>query len=146
MRVLFVGDVVGPAAVAYLADRLPVLRADLALDVVIANAENCGPTGIGMAVDLVERLVAAGVDVVTAGNHAFDGPEVAGVLAVPRVLRPLNLSPGVLGRGSITIDVGGEALTCWSWPIARHWRSPRPWRHSAGGRGMPGAPPSALAP
>ena len=96
MRVLFVGDVVGPAAVAYLADRLPVLRADLALDVVIANAENCGPTGIGMAVDLVERLVAAGVDVVTAGNHAFDGPEVAGVLAVPRVLRPLNLSPGVL--------------------------------------------------
>jgi len=96
VRVLFVGDVVGPAAVAYLADRLPVLRADLALDVVIANAENCGPTGIGMAVDLVERLVAAGVDVVTAGNHAFDGPEVAGVLAVPRVLRPLNLSPGVL--------------------------------------------------
>jgi len=111
VRVLFVGDVVGPAAVAYLADRLPVLRADLALDVVIANAENCGPTGIGMAVDLVERLVAAGVDVVTAGNHAFDGPEVAGVLAVPRVLRPLNLSPGVLGRGSITIDVSGEALT-----------------------------------
>jgi 2',3'-cyclic-nucleotide 2'-phosphodiesterase len=48
---------------------------------------------------------------VTAGNHAFDGREVAGVLALPRVLRPLNLADGVLGRGSITIDVGGEPLT-----------------------------------
>jgi 2',3'-cyclic-nucleotide 2'-phosphodiesterase len=111
VRALFVGDVVGTAAVAYLVERIPRLRADLALDVVIANAENCGPTGIGMAVDLVERLTAAGVDVVTSGNHAFDGPEVARVLALPRVLRPLNLAEGVLGRGSITIDVRGEPLT-----------------------------------
>jgi metallophosphoesterase (TIGR00282 family) len=111
VRALFIGDVVGPAAVVYLADRLPRLRAELALDVVIANAENCGPTGIGMAVDRVDQLLTAGVDVVTAGNHAFDGPEVADVLALPRVLRPLNLAPGVLGRGSITIDVAGEPLT-----------------------------------
>ena len=111
MRALFIGDVVGPAAVGYLVDRLPRLRADLALDVVIANAENCGPTGIGMTVALVERLKTAGVDVVTSGNHAFDGPEVASVLALPRVLRPLNLADGVLGRGSITIDVAGEPLT-----------------------------------
>lgn len=78
---------------------------------VVANAENCGPTGIGMAVDLVTKLCSAGVDVVTSGNHAFDGPEVAHVLDLPRVLRPLNLAEGVLGRGSITIDLGGEPLT-----------------------------------
>jgi metallophosphoesterase (TIGR00282 family) len=111
MRALFIGDVVGPAAVDYLVERVPRLRVELAIDVVIANAENCGPTGIGMSADLVERLTAAGVDVVTAGNHAFDGPEVARVLALPRVLRPLNLAEGVLGRGSITIDVNGEPLT-----------------------------------
>jgi metallophosphoesterase (TIGR00282 family) len=111
VRALFIGDVVGPAAVAYLVDRLPRLRAELALDVVVADAENCGPTGIGMAVDLVQQLLAAGVDVVTAGNHAFDGPEVAAVLALPRVLRPLNLAEGVLGRGSVTVDVDGEPLT-----------------------------------
>ena len=111
MRALFIGDVVGTAAVAYVAERLPRLRADLALDAVIANAENCGPTGVGMAVDQVERLLASGVDVVTAGNHAFDGPEVASVLALSRVLRPLNLAPGVLGRGCLTIEVGGEPLT-----------------------------------
>ena len=111
MRALFIGDVVGSEAVAYLVARVPRLRAELALDVVVADAENCSPTGIGMTVDAVERLVAAGVDVVTAGNHAFDGPELAGVLALPRVLRPLNMADGVLGRGSITIDVGGEPLT-----------------------------------
>jgi metallophosphoesterase (TIGR00282 family) len=111
VRALFIGDVVGPAAVAYVAERLPGLRAGLSLDVVIANAENCGPTGVGMAGDQVACLLAAGVDVVTAGNHAFDGPEVASVLALPRVLRPLNLAPGILGRGCLTIEVGGEALT-----------------------------------
>jgi calcineurin-like phosphoesterase len=73
VRALFIGDVVGSAAVACLVDRVPRLRAELALDVV------------------VERLHAAGVDVATAGNHAFGGPEVAGVLAVPRVLRPRPL-------------------------------------------------------
>ena len=101
----------GPAAVAYLAGRVPRLRADLDLDVVIANAENCAPTGIGMTVDQVSALRAAGIDVVTAGNHAFDGAEATRVLDLPRVLRPLNLADGVPGRGTITIDVDGESLT-----------------------------------
>src|ERR1700736_7008618 len=110
MRVLFIGDVVGPAAVAYLVGRVPRLRADLELDVVVANAENCGPTGIGMTVALVRELISAGVDVVTSGNHAFDGSEVARVLDLPRVLRPLNLGQGVPGRGSVTIDIDGEPV------------------------------------
>jgi metallophosphoesterase (TIGR00282 family) len=109
--VLFIGDVVGPAAVAYLVDRVPRLRSELGVDAVVANAENCGPAGIGMSVELVCALLAAGVDVVTSGNHAFDGPEVERVLDLPSVLRPLNLAEGVLGRGAITIDVGGEPLT-----------------------------------
>jgi calcineurin-like phosphoesterase len=34
VRALFVGDVVGPAAVACLVERIPRLRAELALDVI----------------------------------------------------------------------------------------------------------------
>lgn len=44
-RILAVGDVVGEEATAWLAERLPALRADHAIDWIIVNAENCTVTG-----------------------------------------------------------------------------------------------------
>jgi hypothetical protein len=41
IRALFVGDVVGPRAVEWLASRLPALRAEHAIDFAIVDAENC---------------------------------------------------------------------------------------------------------
>ena len=41
MHVLMVGDVVGPESTAWLADRLPTLRHEHAIELVIVNAENC---------------------------------------------------------------------------------------------------------
>ena len=85
MNVLMVGDIVGPDAVAYLAGRLPGLRRAYDVDLVVANAENCAVTaptpwrGFGMTVGLVERLLENGVDVVTSGNHGWDGPEAEAV-------------------------------------------------------------------
>jgi calcineurin-like phosphoesterase len=111
MRVLFVGDVVGPEAIGYLCGRLPELRREHRLDAIVVNAENCGPTGVGMTVASIERLLACGVDVITAGNHAFDGPESARALAHPRVLRPLNLRDGVAGRGAMVVPAGDARLT-----------------------------------
>jgi len=103
MNVLFVGDIVGPPAVEWLAERLPGLRAEHDVDLVIVDAENCAPNCEGMTVALVERLLDAGTDVVTAGNHAFDGDEVEAVLALDRVLRPHNAVDGAPGRGVITV-------------------------------------------
>lgn len=117
MNLLFVGDVVGPAATAYLVAALPGLRRAHAVDLVVANAENCaragadGNEGVGMDLPSVERLVAAGVDVVTSGNHAWDHPDADRVLALPRVLRPHNLPPGRSGTGLCSLDVGGERVT-----------------------------------
>ena len=117
MNVLMVGDIVGPRAVDYLADRLPELRRDRDVDLVIANAENCalsGPTpwtGFGMTVELIERLLAGGVDVITSGNHGWDGPEAEAVHANPRVLRPLNLPGSVIGKGMLALEAGGETAT-----------------------------------
>jgi calcineurin-like phosphoesterase len=45
MRVLFVGDVVGPRAVEWLAVRLPRLRAEQRVDVAVIDAENCAADG-----------------------------------------------------------------------------------------------------
>ena len=98
---LMIGDIVGPDAVAYLAERLPGLRRSHGVDLVVANAENCAVTaptpyrGFGMTVELVERLVESGVDVVTSGNHGWDGPEAGAVHRHPRVLRPHYFPEGV---------------------------------------------------
>ncbi len=110
MRVLFIGDVVGPRAVEWLAERLPELRAEHAVDLAVVNAENCGADAASMTVEAVERLLAAGADVITAGNHAFDGAEVEAVLTHERVLRPLNVGEDVPGCGVLTLDAGGESL------------------------------------
>jgi 2',3'-cyclic-nucleotide 2'-phosphodiesterase len=114
VNVLMVGDVVGPEAVDYLADRLPGLRHEREVDLVIANAENCavsGPvpwTGFGMTLELVERLLASGVDAITSGNQGWDGHEAEAVHAHPRVLRPLNLPDDVFGKGVLSLEAGAR--------------------------------------
>jgi len=117
MNILMVGDIVGPGAVDYLAGRLPRLRRDLYLDLVIANAENCAVTapvprgGFGMTVELVERLLGCGVDVVTSGNHGWDGPDTDAVHRHPRVLRPHTFPEGAAGKGITTLEPGGERVS-----------------------------------
>ena len=108
VRVLFVGDVVGPRAVDWLSARLPELRAEHGVGLVIVDAENCAADGASMTLDGVERLLQAGADVITGGNHAFEGPEVDAVLGHERVLRPLNVADAARGRGVLTTSAGGE--------------------------------------
>ncbi|MGH9673086.1 MAG: YmdB family metallophosphoesterase, partial [Bryobacteraceae bacterium] len=47
-RLLFVGDVVGPAGCSAVLDLVPRLREELSADAVVANAENSAPTGRGI--------------------------------------------------------------------------------------------------
>src|SRR5215212_6430051 len=107
-----VGDIVGPDAVGCLVERLPGLRRDRDVDLVIANAENCavsGPvpwTGFGMTVELVERLLAGGVDVITSGNHGVDGPEAEAVHAYPRVLSLFFIDAAVTEKGVLILEAG----------------------------------------
>lgn len=111
MNVLFIGDVVGLAATRYVASRLPDLRREHDVDLVIVNAENCAPTGLGMTVELIELLFESGTDVITGGNHSWDGPEALSALEHPQVLRPFNLLDGVPGHGQIHVTVGSETVT-----------------------------------
>jgi 2',3'-cyclic-nucleotide 2'-phosphodiesterase len=119
LRALFLGDIVGLDAAEYVIDRMPSLRSELKIDLAIVNAENAlqtGPqirTGFGMSAGLVDRLMSAGIDVITGGNHSWDGEMavVEGALSHPRVLRPANVPAGVPGKGSLTITVGDEEVT-----------------------------------
>jgi metallophosphoesterase (TIGR00282 family) len=99
LRLLFVGDVVGRPGRRILAERLPALAAELALDFVLVNGENAAG-GFGLTRETYEELLAAGADVVTLGNHTWDKKEILAFIdAEPRLVRPANFPPGVPGRG-----------------------------------------------
>jgi metallophosphoesterase (TIGR00282 family) len=78
---------------------LPGLRRDHAVDVVIANGENVAG-GLGVTRSTLSELWAAGVDVVTSGNHIWHHSEIVDYLADDHPLvRPLNYPPAAPGRG-----------------------------------------------
>jgi 2',3'-cyclic-nucleotide 2'-phosphodiesterase len=100
MRLLFIGDVVGRAGRAAIAEHVPRLRRDLALDFIVANGENAAG-GFGITEAIARDFLDAGVDCVTLGNHAFDQREaLVFIERAPHVLRPLNYPAGTPGRGA----------------------------------------------
>lgn len=117
MKILFIGDIVGQPGVDLVVERVQSLRDRYTADAVVANGENMHlsgprpPTGFGMLPAQIEALLGAGVDVITSGNHAWDGPAVAEALMHPQVLRPLNAPARWYGRGVISIPVAGQTVT-----------------------------------
>lgn len=100
MKILFIGDIFGNDGKRVLAQRLEPLRKEHGIDVCIANAENIAG-GKGLTHNLLKKLYKFGVDVVTGGNHSFACPDSYDDYgADPCLLRPLNLPPGNIGRGS----------------------------------------------
>ena len=99
MKILFVGDVVGAPGRRAVQDRLPGLREELGVDFCILNGENAAD-GIGITPKLAERLLAAGADVITLGNHTWRRSEINHYLAESeRVIRPANFPASAPGRG-----------------------------------------------
>ena len=99
MRILFVADVFGSAGRRALEERLPALREELGASFCIVNGENAAD-GRGITPKIADRILAAGADVITLGNHTWARDEIRDYLAVSeRVIRPANLSSGLPGRG-----------------------------------------------
>ncbi len=107
MRILFLGDVVGRAGREAVEARLPELRTRLAIDLAVVNGENASH-GFGLAPGMADSLFAAGADVITLGNHAFDRKELVGhIERTPRIIRPINFPPATPGAGAIIVDLPG---------------------------------------
>ena len=99
MRVLAIGDVIGKPGRRCVAALLPQLRAELRVDMVIANGENAA-AGRGLTANTARELFDAGVDVITSGNHIWDQKEIVPLLGgEAHILRPANYPDGVPGRG-----------------------------------------------
>ena len=100
MNILFLGDIVGKPGRDAVTERLGFLRAQLKLDLVIANGENAAG-GFGITRVIAEELFAAGVDVITTGNHWADQKEILGLIETEdRILRPANYPKGTPGKGA----------------------------------------------
>ena len=81
MRILFLADVFGPAGRNAVEQRLPALRDELGADFCIVNGENAAD-GRGLTPRLADKLLSAGADVVTLGNHVTVMVQPAATLAL----------------------------------------------------------------
>jgi metallophosphoesterase (TIGR00282 family) len=110
VSILFVGDVVGGLGRRTLLSLLPVLRERLAPDFVVVNGENIAG-GLGITPKNAKELFAAGVDVITLGNHTYRHREVYAYLDdEPRILRPANFLRSQPGHGWCTVERDGVRL------------------------------------
>ncbi|MGI9116018.1 MAG: TIGR00282 family metallophosphoesterase [Gaiellales bacterium] len=110
MRILFLADVYGAPGVAAIEANLRGLRAELGLDCVVVNAENAAD-GAGLTPKLADRLLAAGADCLTLGNHLWRRKEIGPYLVeAQRVVRPANLLDRLPGRGLQIVEAGGTKV------------------------------------
>jgi metallophosphoesterase (TIGR00282 family) len=108
MHILFLGDIVGRSGRDAVCAALPGLRERLRIDLAVVNAENASH-GFGLAPDMARALFAAGADVITLGNHAWDRREIIPMIAeTPKLIRPLNFPPGTPGAGAVVVEVPGN--------------------------------------
>jgi len=111
VRILFVGDVVGSTGRRALLALLPRLRERLQpLDFVIVNGENAAG-GHGITSKIAREMFAAGVDVITLGNHTYRQNEVYRYLdEEERILRPANFLRSQPGHGHCVVSKGDTRL------------------------------------
>jgi metallophosphoesterase (TIGR00282 family) len=106
-RVLFIGDIVGEPGRAALNTTLPTLMERYEPTFVIANGENVAG-GLGITKRTALKLLDAGIDVLTTGNHVFRHRDVYPFLdESDRIVRPANYLDSNPGRGHTVVEKDG---------------------------------------
>src|SRR5258708_35757785 len=105
--ILFVGDIVGGIGRQTLLDCLPVLRERHQPTFIVANGENAAG-GLGITPKNADQLFAAGIDVITPGNHTYHRREVYPYLdSNPAIVRPAHFLRSQPGRRTAVGDGDG---------------------------------------
>lgn len=107
VRILAIGDVTSEGGVKHLEKHLWRVRRENKIDFCIVNAENAG--GVYSYVPAqAERLLLAGADVLSGGNHTMRQKASYGILEEnAALLRPINFGSDAPGRGYTILCVGG---------------------------------------
>src|SRR6187431_586465 len=98
MRILLIGDIVGKPGERIVTRSLAGLRQREGLDLIVANAENAAD-GSGLSPSIYRRLIAAGVDAITLGDHIYRRSEIGSVLeSEGNIVKPANFPTNAPGK------------------------------------------------
>jgi metallophosphoesterase (TIGR00282 family) len=110
MRILFISDIVGGPGRRGLAALMPALLEEHGPDLVIANGENAAG-GVGITERTANEIFAAGVGLITTGNHVYRHRDAYGFIdGCERLVRPANYPKGNPGRGSAIVEAAGARV------------------------------------
>lgn len=99
LNLLCIGDMVGRPGRRIIADKLKPLVNELAIDCVIANAENAAG-GSGLTPQIYNKLLRYGINLITLGDHTYRKRDIIKTLEkADNIARPANLSEYAAGRG-----------------------------------------------
>ena len=98
MKILAIGDIIGNAGIKELKNKLYQLRQKEDINFVIVNGENSAE-GMGITEKNFKDIISEKVDVVTMGNHTWGKKEIFKFIDHPKLIRPANYPPGVVGKG-----------------------------------------------
>ena len=100
MKILVLGDVMGPSGREALKKNLFKIIKENKIDFTVINGENAADDGRGITKEIAEDFFSWGIDVITSGNHIWDKSETTRHIEKEnRLLRPANLAEGFPGRG-----------------------------------------------
>ena len=107
VRVLMVGDVVGEPGLEVLEEQLPGIIQKHRIHFAVVNGENAAD-GFGLTESGLQRILGAGADVISSGNHIWEKRDLWPILdSEERVLRPANYPAASPGHGWVRIEKNG---------------------------------------
>ena len=124
LKILVLGDVVVRPGRTLLLQRLPEIRSELGIDLVVANGENAA-AGAGITGKIAHQLCDGGVDGITLGDHTWDQKIFLGEIdELTSVCRPANFPKGVPGRDRLILDHGGVRIGVFT-VLGRNFMGPK---------------------
>ncbi len=110
MKILVVGDVTSPSGIQHLEDKLWDVRKKEGIDFCVVNGENASFI-TGISEQLSQRLLKAGADCITGGNHTLYTRAAYTYLDdTEAILRPINFGGEAPGHGYALLDGAGYRI------------------------------------
>ena len=110
LKILVIGDVTSPAGISHLEDKLWGVRKKEGIDFCVVNGENASFIS-GISEMLAEKLIKAGADCITGGNHTLYNKAVYTYLDdTAEILRPINFGGAAPGHGYAVLDSSGYRI------------------------------------
>ena len=98
MRILFIGDIVGKPGVNIVLETVQGYRREMSIDLVVVNAEN-SDGGSGLTPSIYRKLMAAGVDCITLGDHIYRKKDIIEILdSKDDIVKPANFPDDAPGK------------------------------------------------